>query len=506
MWSRRRLYSTAAATVSQKTRYKPVIGLEVHVQLNTLTKLFSRCPTSEASPNRRVLPFDMATPGVLPVLNRQCVHRALKMARILNCHVPEWSRFDRKHYFYADMPAGYQITQNEKPIAKNGLFGFWIFDEHLERAYWKEVEILQLQLEQDSGKTIHLPQSPETGPPKSLIDYNRAGCALVEIVTSPCFETAIEAIRFVQTLRLLLIHHNLCDGELHKGHMRVDANVSLSKDQVQGTRTEIKNMNSIRTIHTAINYEIARQFKILSENGKVINETRAADPDGRTFSMRDKEEETDYRFMVEPNLPRLRIKEEWRKQADEELQMEGKADFEWLRDAIGFDARSSVHISEEPELLSFVKRCIRHKDESVTADDILYWMKELKTIMQRSKGNYPPQSDFFAKQFTTLLLHQHRLTRLRLLDLLRFYASGDHLDQNVDEFIENNHLWRITSTEQIENFIEKSMKKDGKLAEKVRNGHVKSFNRMRNLIVEDSEKCIELEDLETAMRTFLEKK
>ncbi|EGT42748.1 hypothetical protein CAEBREN_31313 [Caenorhabditis brenneri] len=505
MWTRRRLYSTAKATISQKSRYKPVIGLEVHVQLNTLTKLFSRCPTSEAPPNRRVLPFDMATPGILPKLNRQCVHRALKMARILNCHVPEWSRFDRKHYFYADMPAGYQITQNERPIAKDGVFGFWVFDEHLEKAYWKEVQILQLQLEQDSGKTIHLTESDETGPPKSLIDYNRAGCALIEIVTSPCFETAIEAIRFVQTLRLLLIHHNLCDGELHKGHMRVDANVSLSKDHVEGTRTEIKNMNSIRTIHTAINFEIARQFEILSANGKVINETRAADSMGRTVPMRDKEVETDYRFMIEPNLPKLVIKEEWRRQADEELEKEGKADFEWLRDVIGFDARSAVHIAEEPELLTFVKRCVRHKEPAVTADEILYWMRELKIIMQRSKVNYPPQSDFFAKQFTTLISCQHRLTRLRLLELLRLYATGEYVE-DVLEFIEANSFWRITSPEKIDEFVEKSMKKDAKLAGKVRSGHAKSFNRMRNLIVDGSEKCIELEDVETAIRRFLDRK
>uniref|UniRef100_A0A1I7UWW0 Histone acetyltransferase n=1 Tax=Caenorhabditis tropicalis TaxID=1561998 RepID=A0A1I7UWW0_9PELO len=333
----------------------------------------------------------MATPGILPSLNHEAVHRALKMARLLKCRVPKTSRFDRKHYFYADMPAGYQITQNERPIAREGIFGFWVFDEHLDKAYWKEVTILQLQLEQDSGKTIHLPSSPQTGPPKSLIDYNRAGCALIEIVTSPCFETAIEAIRFVQTLRLLLIHHNLCDGELHKGHLRVDANVSLSKDGEYGTRTEIKNMNSIRTIHTAINYEIARQFEILTSGGTVSNETRAADSEGRTVSMRDKEEETDYRFMVEPNLPMLRIKDEWMKKAWEEVEERGKPDFEWLRDDIGFDARSAVHIAEQPELLSFVKRCIRYKEADVTAQDILYWMRELKTIMQRSTSNYPPQ-------------------------------------------------------------------------------------------------------------------
>ncbi|CAO4368306.1 unnamed protein product [Caenorhabditis nigoni] len=507
------------ATVSrhqQKARYKPVIGLEVHVQLNTKTKLFSRCPTTDSSPNRRVLPFDMATPGTLPSLNSQCIHRALKMARLLNCHVSEWSRFDRKHYFYADMPAGYQITQNHHPIAKNGNFGFWVFDEHLDTPYWKEVQILQLQLEQDSGKTIHLPSTSSEEGPKSLIDYNRAGCALIEIVTSPCFETAIEAIRFVQTLRLLIIHHNLSNGELHKGHLRVDANVSLERDTVPGTRTEIKNMNSIRTIHTAINFEIARQFEILNSNGTVQRETRAADQDGRTVSMREKDDvDTDYRFIVEPNLPKLRIKKEWLKKAEEEMKSAGKADFEYLRDVIGFDPRSSIHIAEDPDLLAFVKRCIRLRDSSVSAEEILYWMKQLKTTMQRSKCNYPPQSEFFARQFMTLLnlVRQRRLTHLRVLDLLRYYSTssegeseGEVTLEDVTEFVEKHQLWRIEDPREIERLVGELIRKNEKLVEKARNGNSKSFNRLRNLINEGSEKRIDMEDLCEVMKRFLEQK
>lgn len=450
----------------------------------------------------------MATPGTLPVLNRQCVHRALKMARLLKCNIPEWSRFDRKHYFYADMPAGYQITQNEMPIAKNGVFGYWVFDEHIENAYWKEVNIIQLQLEQDSGKTIHL--SASEGGPKSLIDYNRAGCALVEIVTSPCFDTAIEAIRFVQTLRLLMIHHNLSDGELHKGHMRVDANVSLSKDTIPGTRTEIKNMNSIKTIHTAINFEIARQFEILNAGGRVQKETRASDSDGRTVPMREKDDEdTDYRFMVEPNLPKLKIKDEWMKKAEDEMTESGKADFEWLRDVIGFDPRSAVHIAEEPELLSFVKRCIKFRDPSVTAEDILYWTRQLKTTMQRSKCNYPPQSDFFARQFTTLLslYHKRRLTHLRMLDILRYYSTSledsEVISGDVTVFIETNQFWRIVDPAIIEKAVREVMQKNEKLVEKARNGNTKSFNRLRNLISDSTAKCIELDELCATMNRII---
>ncbi|CAI2349720.1 unnamed protein product [Caenorhabditis sp. 36 PRJEB53466] len=480
---------------ADKSRYKPVIGLEVHVQLNTRTKLFSRTPTSEASPNRHVSPFDMATPGVLPVLNRQCVLKALKMARLLRCHIPERSRFDRKHYFYADMPAGYQITQNENPIARGGKFGFYVFDEHLE-PYWKQVDIIQLQLEQDSGKTIHIDG-------RSLVDYNRAGCALVEVVTTPCFTTALEAIRFVQHLRLLLIHHDVCHGDLHRGHMRVDANVSLAYDGALGTRTEIKNMNSIRCIHTAINFEIARQFEILKTGGRVSNETRAATPEGRTVQMRDKEEETDYRFMAEPNLPAVRVRTEWLQQVERELEESGKPKFEWLRDECGFDARSSIHIAEDPELFSFVEKCTRSKHPSVTADDILYWMKELKTSMQRSKVNYPPQSVRFAEQFMqiVLLARQHRLTRLRLLELLRLYSSADeHEHSDVVEFVEKNDFWRIDDATEIDRIVDENLRKHEKLAAKLREGHAKSFTRMRNIIVDATQKRVELEDVERSLR------
>lgn len=433
------------------------------------------------------------------------------MARLLKCHIPEWSRFDRKHYFYADMPAGYQITQNEMPIAKNGLFGYWVFDEFIEKAYWKEVEIHQLQLEQDSGKTIHL--SASEGGPKSLIDYNRAGCALVEVVTSPCFDTAIEAIRFVQTLRLLLIHHNLSDGELHKGHLRVDANVSLSKDSVPGTRTEIKNMNSIRTIHTAINFEIARQFEILNTGGRVQKETRAADSEGRSVAMREKDDvDTDYRFMIEPNLPKLRVKDEWLRKAEKEMIEAGNADFEWLRDVIGFDPRSAVHIADESELLSFVKRCIRYRDPSVTAEDILYWMRHLKTTMQRSKCNYPPQSEFFARQFTTLLAlyRQRRLTQLRMLEILRYYSTSleesEVVSGDVTEFIEKNNFWRVEDSTIIESSVREVMEKNQKLVEKARTGNAKSFNRLRNLINDSTSKCIEFDQLSAAMNRIIDKK
>ncbi|KJH53105.1 HEAT repeat protein [Dictyocaulus viviparus] len=257
-----------------KEKFRPLVGLEVHVQLNTRTKLFSRAPCADdAAPNSQVAAFDMAVPGTLPTLNRACVMHALRMAILLKCEIPSYFRFDRKHYFYSDMPAGYQITQSEYPLAKNGTFTFHVYGDDLP-PYKKKIGIKQLQLEQDSGKTIHL------GSSSSCIDLNRAGVPLVEVVTQPDFSTALEAVCFVQQLRLLLLHHQICKGEMHKGHLRVDANVSLSYEELKGVKTEVKNINSFRHIHTAINFEINRQYGVISNGGTVINETRMCDEHG----------------------------------------------------------------------------------------------------------------------------------------------------------------------------------------------------------------------------------
>ncbi|CAD6185729.1 unnamed protein product [Caenorhabditis auriculariae] len=486
--------STSSATPStseghkDRSRYRPVIGLEVHVQLNTRTKLFSRTPAGlEAGPNRLVSPFDMALPGTMPALNKQAVMHALKMAKLLKCTVPEKSRFDRKHYFYADMPAGYQITQTDMPIARDGSFAFHVFDEHVE-PYWKEVPIIQLQLEQDSGKTIH---------------HGKKCCALVEIVTTPCLRTALEATCFVQHLRLILMHYQICLGELHRGHLRVDANVSLSYDGKPGTRIEVKNINSVRCLHTAINYEIERQFSLLSRGEKIVKETRAADPEGRTVSMREKEDDTDYRFIPEPNLPLLKIQPEWREMNDRWVETQPPPRFQKFRDEFGFNPRSALHLAEDETLSSFIERCAEHfvPLENLTANDILVWMKELKTTMQRSKDVYPPASNRFAEQFVRAidLYKKNRITRLRMLDLLR-NLSADQESRTVDQILDAEDLWKIENADEI---VSDLLKSQEKISEKARQGHAKSFGRLRNLAVEGSRKRIDVDQIEASLKRLL---
>uniref|UniRef100_F6ZF69 Glutamyl-tRNA(Gln) amidotransferase subunit B, mitochondrial n=1 Tax=Monodelphis domestica TaxID=13616 RepID=F6ZF69_MONDO len=281
-----------------------VVGLEIHVQISSNSKLFSGSQvTFLAPPNSLVSFFDASLPGTLPVLNRRCVEAAVMTGLALNCTVNKKSLFDRKHYFYADLPAGYQITQQRRPIAINGSLTYSLGVGALwSPSATKTVRIKQIQLEQDSGKSLHDDMRSQT-----LIDLNRAGVGLMEVVMEPDMSCGDEAATAVKELQLILRALGTSQANMAEGQLRVDANVSVHHPgEPLGVRTEVKNLNSIRFLAKAIDYEIQRQIKELENGGKILNETRAFDEKlGCTVSMRDKEGKQDYRFMPEPNLPPL---------------------------------------------------------------------------------------------------------------------------------------------------------------------------------------------------------
>ncbi|KAM3864790.1 glutamyl-tRNA(Gln) amidotransferase subunit B, mitochondrial [Diretmus argenteus] len=286
-----------------------VVGLEIHAQIHSNTKLFSGSQVGfSAPPNSLVSFFDASLPGTLPVLNRQCVEAAVVTALALNCTINSKSLFDRKHYFYADLPAGYQITQQRRPIAVDGTLTY----SHLgggkkSQVLSKTVRIKQIQLEQDSGKSLHDELRSQT-----LIDLNRAGVGLMELVMEPDMSCGEEAAAAVRELQLILQALGTCQGNMSEGQLRVDANVSVHRPgEPLGIRTEVKNINSARYLARAIDHEIQRQIGVLEKGGTVQNETRAYDSkSGQTIPMREKEGLQDYRFMPEPNLPPLMIYED----------------------------------------------------------------------------------------------------------------------------------------------------------------------------------------------------
>ncbi|XP_062991209.1 glutamyl-tRNA(Gln) amidotransferase subunit B, mitochondrial [Elgaria multicarinata webbii] len=301
------LCRSAAETTAKQNRDVPwvaVVGLEIHAQIWSNSKLFSSSQVQfSAPPNSLVSFFDASLPGTLPVLNRRCVEAAVTTSLALNCTINKKSLFDRKHYFYADLPAGYQITQQRLPIAVNGSLSYSLcVGKNQNEMVTKTVRIKQLQLEQDSGKSLHDDFRSQT-----LVDLNRAGVGLMEVVMEPDMCCGEEAAAAVRELQLILQALGSSQANMAEGQLRVDANVSVHRPgELYGVRTEVKNINSARFLAKAIDYEIQRQIEELENGGTILNETRAFDFKlGRTIAMRDKEGKQDYRFMPEPNLPPL---------------------------------------------------------------------------------------------------------------------------------------------------------------------------------------------------------
>jgi len=282
--------------------WEVVIGLEVHAQVTSNAKLFSGAATAfGADPNTQVAFLDAGMPGMLPVLNKVCVDQAIKTGLGMNSNINKISIFDRKNYFYPDLPLGYQISQLYYPIVSGGYI-----DIDLENNETKRINVTRLHLEQDAGKSTH-----DLHPNLSYIDFNRAGVALMEIVSEPELRSAQEAMAYVKKLRSILRYLGTCDGNMEQGSLRVDANVSLHKlDTPFGTRAEIKNVNSVRFLGQAIEYEISRQLDIIENGGEVVQETRLFDPTkGVTRSMRSKEDAMDYRYFPDPDLRPLVLEE-----------------------------------------------------------------------------------------------------------------------------------------------------------------------------------------------------
>ncbi|XP_060102637.1 glutamyl-tRNA(Gln) amidotransferase subunit B, mitochondrial isoform X1 [Heteronotia binoei] len=296
--------SKTAAKQNRDVPWAAVVGLEIHAQISSNSKLFSGSQVQFAAPpNSLVSFFDASLPGTLPVLNRRCVEAAVTTGLALNCTINKKSLFDRKHYFYADLPAGYQITQQRLPIAVNGRLSYSLCTgKNQNELVTKTVRIKQIQLEQDSGKSLH-----DDVRQQSLIDLNRAGVGLMEVVMEPDMCCGKEAAAAVRELQLILQALGSSQANMAEGQLRVDANISVHHPgQPYGVRAEVKNINSARFLAKAIDYEIQRQINELESGGTILNETRAFDSKlGRTIAMRDKEGKQDYRFMPEPNLPPL---------------------------------------------------------------------------------------------------------------------------------------------------------------------------------------------------------
>ncbi len=281
--------------------YKVVIGLEVHCELETKSKNFSGAPnTFSMIPNENVSAVDLGLPGILPVVNEEACRKAIKTAMALHCYQPDEIIFDRKNYFYPDLPKGYQITQVTKPMGRDGYLDIRVGDAI------KRIYIHQLHLEEDTASLDHMNNY-------SLIDYNRSGIPLMEIVTEPCMSSADEAVTFLEDLRDLFLFCEVSEARSNKGQMRCDVNISLMEEvsNVLGTKVEMKNINAFDQVRAAIEYEIKRQTEVLESGEKVVQETRRIADDGKTYPMRKKVDAIDYKYYIEPNLAPVKLTDEY---------------------------------------------------------------------------------------------------------------------------------------------------------------------------------------------------
>ncbi|MDW8355465.1 MAG: Asp-tRNA(Asn)/Glu-tRNA(Gln) amidotransferase subunit GatB [Bryobacterales bacterium] len=457
--------SSTAATLAPPevlARYEAVIGLEVHVQLATRTKIFCGCPTSfGAPPNTNVCPVCLGLPGALPVLNRRAVEMAVKAALALNCTVRPVSRLARKNYFYPDLPKGYQISQYDEPLAERG----WV--EILVNGARKRIGVTRVHIEDDAGKSLH--EGFEDSDRYTYVDLNRCGTPLIEIVSEPDLRSSEEAYAYLTELKLLMQYIEVSTCDMEKGHLRCDANVSVRPRGAEtfGTKTEVKNLNSFRFLKAALDYEIARQVAILENGGAIVQETRLYNPDtGETMGMRTKEYAHDYRYFPEPDLLPLRISEEWRERIRAEmpeLPSQKRARFVEQYGLREYDAQV---LTLSRDLSDYFERAAAVSgDPRGTAN----WVMGDLLGALKAEGKEIPESPVSAEQLGELvaLISRGEISgKLAKEIFAKMWATGD----SARTIMEREGLRQISDAALIEKIIEEVLAANPKQVESYRSG------------------------------------
>nr|XP_023028739.1 glutamyl-tRNA(Gln) amidotransferase subunit B, mitochondrial [Leptinotarsa decemlineata] len=466
--------------ISNQNKWKSVVGLEVHAQINSKTKLFSGSGTKFSSPvNTNVSLFDCSTPGTLPVLNKKCVEAGVLTALALNCHLNPVSFFDRKHYFYADLPTGYQITQQRAPLAIDGQMSFQVFTPGIHKTpYVASVKIKQLQLEQDSGKSLH-------DIDRSLVDLNRAGIPLMELVFDPDLKDGEEAAALVKELVLILQRIETCSCKMEEGALRVDANVSIHREsEPLGVRTEVKNIGSVRGVAGAIDYEIKRQIKVRESGKPIVNETRSWDPSTKTtVAMRDKEVLQDYRYMPEPNLPPLHIamgpieigcvNADKLKETIPELPAETR---QKLRNEGGLTMEQSMILVNDDPLLKIFQKIVssRTVNQKSLANFLINDLNMLLNKMEMDSREVQKSADYIGEIFD--MLDSQNINRNASKLLLQEILAGN--TDKPSQIVRDRDLLQMNDEGELEKLCEEIIQENEKIVGLYKSGKTKVFKAL----------------------------
>ncbi len=461
--------------------YKPTIGLEIHVELKTESKMFCSClnDPNEKHANVNICPICTAQPGVLPVINKEAVRKVIKTGLALNCQIPKDSKFDRKNYFYPDLPKGYQISQYDKPFCEEGFLEINTSAGSAQDG--RKIRITRVHLEEDTGRLIH-----PKGEDYSLVDFNRAGIPLMELVTEPDLSTAKEARRFAQDLQLILRYLLVSDADMEKGQLRVEVNISLSKKQKLGTKVEIKNLNSFRAVEKAIDYEIERQTEVLKKGKKVVQETRGWNEKKQiTVSQRKKEEAHDYRYFPEPDLPVLHFDKKFIQEIKAEIPELPQKRRERFKKEYNLDEKSIEIYAFNKDLgeyfekvMSELRNWVKELEgkEKVSREEFLkltklatnYIITDLQGLLKRalvSGEDFLITPENFA-EFCTLIYKGKISSKIAKQVLGEMFGAG----ADPSHIIEEKGLTQITDTGEIEKIIKEIISKNPKAIEDYKKG------------------------------------
>jgi len=446
--------------------YEPVIGLEVHVELKTNSKAFCSCTTAfGGEPNTHVCPVCLGLPGVLPVINRQVVEFAIKTGLALNCDIARYCKFDRKNYYYPDLPKNYQISQYDLPIATGGHLNITVDGEE------RIIGITRVHMEEDAGKLIHV-DGPGGG--YSLVDYNRTGVPLLEIVSEPDLRSPAEARAYMEKLRTILQYLDVSDCKMEEGSLRCDANVSVRPkgSETFGVKTEVKNMNSFRSLQRALEYEIERQINILESGGKVQQATMAWDENrGVTTVMRVKEEAQDYRYFPEPDLVPLEIDEDWIERVRRELPELPDARLRRLVESYGLPDYDAGVITSSKDLADYYDRVVALYPDAKTVSN---WIMGDFLRLLNANDLEPCQSPVPAEELADLLKLQKEGTisgKIAKQVLEEMFASG----KKARQLIKEKGLVQISDVDTITRMVEEVIAANPGVVEDFRSGKEKAL-------------------------------